>query len=135
MKDTTETVCQRNSSKPLTESRETLYLWRTKCVDVHIQGNSDSIFFSGRNPPFWTYKIWPIFEICIFTGNADLIFLSSNLYPFWTVAKIILCNSDETGFLSDCPSLLLGIAIGCIQHSQAMLQRGVCELAHSFFHY
>ena len=38
-------------------------------------------------------------------------------------------------FLSDCPSLMLGIAIPCIQHSQAMLERGVCELAHSFFHW
>ena len=38
-------------------------------------------------------------------------------------------------FLSDYPSLMLGIAIHCIQHSQAMLERGVCELAHSFFHY
>ena len=38
-------------------------------------------------------------------------------------------------FLSDCPSLMLGIAIHCIQHSQAILERGVCELAHSFFHY
>ena len=37
-------------------------------------------------------------------------------------------------FLSDCPSLMLGIAIHCIQHSQAKLERGVCELAHSFFH-
>ena len=37
-------------------------------------------------------------------------------------------------FLSYCPSLMLGIAIHCIQHSQAMLERGVCELAHSFFH-
>ena len=37
-------------------------------------------------------------------------------------------------FLSDCLSLMLGIAIHCIQHSQAMLERGVCELAHSFFH-
>ena len=36
--------------------------------------------------------------------------------------------------LSDCPSLMLGIAIHCIQHSRAMLERGVCELAHSFFH-
>ena len=43
-----------------------------------------------------------------------LIFLSSNLYPFWTLAKIILCNSDETGFLSDCLSLMLGIDIRCI---------------------
>ena len=38
-------------------------------------------------------------------------------------------------FLSDCPSLMLGIAIHCIQHSQATLERGVCELAHSFFHF
>ena len=30
---------------------------------------------------------------------------------------------------------MLGIAICCIQLSQAMLERGVCELAHSFFHY
>ena len=30
---------------------------------------------------------------------------------------------------------MLGIAIHCIQHSQAMLERGVCELAHSFFHF
>ena len=37
-------------------------------------------------------------------------------------------------FLSDCPSLMLGIAIHCIQHSQAILERGVCEFAHSFFH-
>ncbi|XP_078322396.1 uncharacterized protein LOC111103871 isoform X3 [Crassostrea virginica] len=38
-------------------------------------------------------------------------------------------------FLSDCPSLMLGIAIHCIQYSQAMLEHGVCELAHSFFHF
>ena len=49
--------------------------------------------------------------------------------------QIILCNSNETGFLSDCPSLILGIAIRCIQHSQATLERGVCEFAHSFFHF
>ena len=30
---------------------------------------------------------------------------------------------------------MLGIAIRCIQHSQAMVERGVCELDHSFFHY
>ena len=62
-------------------------------------------------------------------------FLRSNLYPSWTLAKIILCNSDETIFLSDCPSFLLGISIRCIQHSQTMLEREVCELAHSFFQF
>ena len=38
-------------------------------------------------------------------------------------------------FLSDCPFLMLGIAIHWIQHSQALLERRVCELAHSFFHF
>ena len=61
-------------------------------------------------------------------------FLRSDLYPFWTLAKIILCNSDETDFLSDCRSLMLGIAICCMQHSQAMFELGVCVLAYSFFH-
>ena len=50
------------------------------------------------------------------------------------MVKIILCHLDETGFLSDCPSLMLRIAIRCIEHSQATLERGVCELAHSFFY-
>ena len=36
------------------------------------------------------------------------------MYTFWTLDKIILCNSDETGY---------------------PFERGVCELAHSFFHY
>ena len=54
-----------------------------------------------------------------FTGNADLTCLEAIYIPF----------------LSDCPSLMPGIAIHCIQHSQAMLERGVCELAHFFFHY
>ena len=30
---------------------------------------------------------------------------------------------------------MLGIAIHCIQHSQAMVECGVCELAHSFFQF
>ena len=76
-----------------------------------------------------TVKVWGP----LVTGNADLIFLRSNLYRFWTLAKIILCNSDETGFLFVCPSLMFGFAIRCVQHSQAMVERGVCELAHSFF--
>ena len=35
-------------------------------------------------------------------------------------------------FLSDCPSLMQGIGIRYVQHCQAMLERGVCELAHYF---
>ena len=36
-------------------------------------------------------------------------------------------------FLSDCPSLMHGITIRYVQHSQAMLKRWVHEFAHSFF--
>ena len=49
------------------------------------------------------------------------------IWSFW--------GSIYIPFLSDCPSLMLGIAIHCIQHSQAMLEHRVCELAHSFFHF
>ena len=41
----------------------------------------------------------------------------------------------DYGFLSDCPSLLHGIDICYVQHSQAILECAVCEPAHSFFHY
>ena len=37
-------------------------------------------------------------------------------------------NSVETGFQSDCPSLMHGIAIRCIQHSQTMFERGDVSL-------
>ena len=67
-----------------------------------------------------------------FTGT--LIFKEQFIYLL-NLAKIILCNSDETGFLFDCPSLMLRIVIRCIQHSQAIVERDVCEPAHSFFHF
>ena len=124
-------------------------------------GNFDSIFFLGVTPFFelrnlpkmkdttqncspvqlhcnrilWNFTKVIICRYAFLQETLIWSFLRSNLYPFWTLAKLILCNSDETGFLSDCPSFMLGIAIRCIQHSQAMLERGVCEPANSFFHY
>ena len=71
--------------------------------------------------------------MCRYAFLQEMLIWSLNL--FWTLAKIILCNSDETGFQSHCPSLMLGIAIRCIQHSQAMLEPRVCDLAYSFFHF
>ena len=71
-----------------------------------------------------------------FIGKCFWSFKGAIYIPFEHWPKLFwMCNSDETGFLFDCPSLMLGIAIRCIQHSQAMLERGVCELAHSFFHW
>ena len=167
MKDTTDTVCQRNSSEAAQQNFLKLCSYEGLNAQLCIStGNSDSIFISGSKAPFELINFTKIkitilktvrqcnspetaqqnfmklcsyeghnMQICIFTGNADLIFFRSNLYPFLTLAKIILCNSDETGFLSDCLSLKLGIAIRCIQHSQAMLERDLCKPAHSFFHF
>ena len=47
---------------------------------------------------------------------------------------ICLLPIVDYDFLSDCPSLMLGIAICYMQQCQAMLECGVCELAHYFFH-
>ena len=47
--------------------------------------------------------------------------------------RLLLINNYD--FLSDCPSLMHGIAFPYVQHCQAMLGHGVCELAHSFFHF
>ena len=61
--------------------------------------------------------------MCISTGNFDSI--------IWYFKGAIYIPFE----LSDCPSLMLGIAIHCIQHSQAMLECGLCELANSFFYF
>ena len=41
----------------------------------------------------------------------------------------------DYGFLSDCRSLMQGIDIHFEQHFQAKAERGVCDLASSFFHF
>ena len=37
-------------------------------------------------------------------------------------------------FLPDCPLLMHVIGIHYVQHLRVMLECGVCELVHSFFH-
>ena len=54
--------------------------------------------------------------------------------PFELMPKLFCATQIKTSFLCICLSLMLGIAICCIQHSQTMFGHGVCELAHSFFH-
>ena len=75
MKDTTKTVCQRNSS----ETTQQNYL--KLCS------------YEGHNVC-----------ICIFTGNADLILLRSNLYPLFCpmpVNNAWNCHSLYTAFSSN----------------------------------
>ena len=111
-------------------------------------GNFDSIFFLGFTP-FLNFQIWRKWKILLkqLVSTTPLKLLNRIAWNF-VVMKDILCRyaflqemliwsfwgAIYIPFLSDCPSLMLGIAIHCIQHSQAMLERGVCELAHSFFH-
>ena len=49
------------------------------------------------------------------------------------VTKMWQLLIDYDRFLSDCPTLMHGIAIPNVQHYQATLEHWVCELAHSFF--
>ena len=111
-------------------------------------GNFDSIFFLGFTP-FLNREIWRKWKILLkqLVSTTPLKPLNRIAWNF-VVMKDIICRyaflqemliwsfwgAINIPFFSDCRSLMLGIAIHCIQHSQAMLERGVCELAHSFFH-
>ena len=114
-------------------------------------GNFDSIFFLGFMP-FLNFEIWRKWKILL---DQKQLVSTTPLKPLnriasnFLVMKDIMCiyaflqemliwsfwGAIYIPFLSDWQSLMLGIAIHCIQHSQAMLERGVCELAHSFFHF
>ena len=112
-------------------------------------GNFDSTFFLGVTP-FLNLENWRKWKILLkqLVSTTPLKPLNRIAWNF-VVMNDIMCRCaflqkmlvdpfEEqiiSPFLSDCPSLMLGIAIHYIQHSQAMLERGVCELAHSFFHF
>ena len=132
-----------------------------KCVDLHIHVHIHRkfwfVFCFGVMPLFELWN-WPKWKMLLKTTTEIAQQNFVELSELWSTSCVamhfyrkcwfdlfkeqfisflnfgqnyILCNSDETCFLS----LMLGIAICCIQHSQAMLERGVCELAHSFFHF
>ena len=71
--------------------------------------------------------------------SIKYLFDSEHVAQIWQLiidyVYIRLLQIFEYDFLSDCPSLLHGIAICYVQHCQTMLECAVCELAHSFFHY
>ena len=47
----------------------------------------------------------------------------------------VIIRIIDYDFLSDCHfTIMHGIGIHYVQYCQAMLEHGVCELAHSFFH-
>ena len=150
MKDPTETVGRLNSSETAQQnflklcSNEEHYM--QMCIST---GHFDSIFF-WEQCPFFNFEIWRKWKILL-----KLLVSTTPLKPLnriaWNfVVMKVKCVDKHfyrkcwfdpfkeqfiSPFLSDCTSLKLGIAIHCIQHSQAMLERGVCELAHSFFHF
>ena len=76
--------------------------------------------------------VWNQFDV-----NDKDIFDSEhpNVTQMWQLlidyVYLIITNIDYD-VLSDCPSLIQGIGIHYVQHFQAMLDCGVCELAHSF---
>ena len=98
-------------------------------------------FFLWEQCPFLNFEIWWKWKIQLkqLVSTTPLKLLNRIAWNF-VVMKDIMCRFDPfeeqfiSPFLSDCPSLMLGSAIHCIPHSQAMLEYGVCELADSFFH-
>ena len=117
-------------------------------------GNSDSIFFLGGMLLFElrTLKILlktvcqrhrkPLNRIlwnCVLMMDIVYIYTFSHKMLIWSFQGAIyilfeLCQIYFVQLRWNWFSVWLEIDIRCIQHSQAMLERGVCELAHSFFH-
>ena len=159
MKDTSKTVVSKTPLKP-----HNIILWNFVVNEGHnvyickSTRNFDSIFFLGITPflnlkttkikdtteqfvsatppkPLnrfsWKFVVMKDIMHCYRKCRFDL--FKEQIISLWTLAKIF-CATQMKLVLSDCSSLMFGIAIRCIQHSQAMLERGLCELAHSFFH-
>ena len=116
---------------------------------MHIHRKFWSHFFSRSYALFELRKLTKMHETTATVGQHHSTETAQQNCMKFVVMKDIMCRCaflqemlvdpfEEqfiSPFLSDCPSLMLGIAFHSIQHSQAMLERGVCELAHSFFHY
>ena len=146
MKDTTETVGQRNSSE--TAQQNFLNFLEMKDIMCTCAYPQDILInFLGEQCPFLNFEIWRKWKILLkqFVSTTPLKPLNRIAWNFVVMKDIMFFYRKSwfdpfeeqfvSPFLSDCPSLMLGIAIHCILHSQAMLERRVCELAHSFFHF
>ena len=147
IKYTTETVCHRNSSKLLNRILRNFVVDKDKlCTCAHLQ----EIFiwlFSKSTIRTWA-KIYPVLfrASCVkwnwFSRNdreavqSDIFLTVNQCYTNETIINqvwVYLIITDIQLWFSVwyCPSLMHGIAILYVQHCQAMLERGVCELACS----
>ena len=107
-------------------------------------------FFFSDLRPFLNFEIWRKWKIPLkqLVSTTPLKPLNRIAWNF-VVMKDIICKyaflqemliwsfwgAIYIPFFVRLPVTYAWIAIHCIQHSQAMLERGVCELAHSFFHF
>ena len=101
-------------------------------------GNSDKILM-GTNILFCASCIKTVKHVYMNLNDREAVWICfwqwiSKCYTNLTIINRIigLLPIFDYDFLSDCPSLMHGIGIHYVQHFQAMLERGVCELAHSF---
>ena len=100
-------------------------------------------FFGGGEQ----IELWPKYTIWIWFSMNDREPFQSDIYLTLNIQMLHKCDNYKSiiciwliiifdyDFLSDCSSVMHDIIICYVQHSQAMLEHGVCELAHSFFHY
>ena len=116
---------------------------------MHIHRKFWFNFFFWEQCPFLNFEIWRKWKILLkqLVGTTPLKPLNRIVWNF-VVMKDIMCKyaylqemliwyfwgAIYIPFFVQLPVTNAWIAIHCIQHSQAMLERGVCDLAHSFFH-
>ena len=105
---------------------------------IHVlleqMSSTTSLKRSTEFPDLWNFVVMKDIPCrCAYPQEILIQFFFSPSYALFELRNLAKMKVT-TGFLSDCLSLMLGIAIPCIEHSQAMLEHGVCELAYSFFH-
>ena len=74
----------------------------------------------------------PVQTDIFLTVNIQMLHKCDNYYSIMYIWLLPIFDYD---FLSDSSSLMRGFDIRYVQHSQAMLESGVCEFDDSFFHY
>ena len=119
------------------------------CRCAYFTRNFDSIF-SFRIMPFLNLEIWPKWKILLKQSVSatplkllnriswNLIVLKDSMCRFAFLQEMLIWSFWGViyfPFFVWLPVPNAWNCIHCIQHSQAMLERWVCDLSHSFFHF
>ena len=91
----------------------------------------ENLFRATCVKPFSMNDKKSVQSVIFLTVNIKMLQECDNYQSIMCIRLLLICKCD---YLSLCPSLMHGIAICYVQHCQATLERGLCELHHYFFH-